>query len=40
MEEAALKLVFNECVGPRPMDRSGRAGVEGWVLDGVPVWSQ
>lgn len=29
MEEAALKLVFTEWVGLRPMERSSRAGIEG-----------
>lgn len=30
MEEAALKLVFNEQVGPRPMEKGSRVGVAGW----------
>lgn len=30
MEEAALELLSNEWVGPRPTERSSRAGAEGW----------
>lgn len=30
MEEAALRLLSNEWVGPRPTERSCRAGAEAW----------
>lgn len=40
MEEAALKLLPNEWVGPRPMERSSRAGAEDGVAHGISVWSQ
>lgn len=30
MEEAALELLSNEWVGPRPTERSSTAGAEGW----------
>ena len=30
MEEAALKLLSNEWVGPRPTEGSSRAGAEAW----------